>query len=101
MKNDFVGILKKRFNLNLSKDEHNAFFELLNNGYTQCIIIRPAYKGSGKVITDRDAYVSSLEDQMTTSQSYAVTDGDATEGTYKNVKRLVQGMCNNILELPI
>ncbi|WP_179117283.1 hypothetical protein, partial [Solemya velum gill symbiont] len=63
--------------------------ELLHN---QNIIIRPADKGSGIVIVDRDEYVSSLRKEMEESESYGPTKGDMTRECHKQVKRLVNKM---------
>jgi hypothetical protein len=60
--------------------------------YTSDIIIRPADKGSGIVLVDKDEYVSSLIQDMEDSVSHEPTDGDMTRECHKQVKKLVSRM---------
>ena len=46
-------------------------------------IIRPADKGSGIVVVDREEYIKSLEEEMENSSSYEETDYDKTEEIHK------------------
>ena len=55
--------------INFSKEENSAFHELLHN---KEIVIRPADKGSGIVVLDREEYVESLEKEMEQSSSYEI-----------------------------
>ena len=56
------------------------------------IIIRPADKGSGIVVVDKEEYIKSLEEEIENSSSYEETDYDRTEEIHKNMKRLVSKM---------
>ena len=67
VKNDIVTNLKKCGMLNLSKDENDAFYQLL---YSDSIFIRPADKGSGIVVMGKDNYMQSLQQEMEKNNSY-------------------------------
>ncbi|KAH3801164.1 hypothetical protein DPMN_154811 [Dreissena polymorpha] len=51
VKDDIICGLKRKFKYNLRKSEEQAIKELLHD---DDIVIRPAYKGSGIVIMDRE-----------------------------------------------
>ena len=89
VKDDVLGSLKKSKKINLSKEENSAFHELLHN---KEIVIRPADKGSGIVVLDREEYVESLEKEMEQSSSYEMTDNNRTEEAHTKVKKLVNKM---------
>ena len=84
-----MGSLKKSKKINLTKEENSAFHELLHN---DDIIIRPADKGSGIVVIDKEEYIESLEKEMEQSSAYERTDNDRTEEAHKKVKKLVNKM---------
>ncbi|MCG7879960.1 MAG: hypothetical protein N0C90_27085, partial [Candidatus Thiodiazotropha endolucinida] len=86
VKNDVVSNLKRRGQLNLSKVENDAFYELLHN---DDIIIRPADKGSGIVVMDSGMYMQSLQDEVEKNNSYRKTDTDLSKTSLKNVKKVV------------
>ena len=89
VKDDVMGSLKKSKKINLTKEENSAFHELLHN---EDIIIRPADKGSGIVVIDKEEYIESLEKEMEQSSAYERTDNDRTEEAHKKVKKLVNKM---------
>ena len=89
VKDDVVANLRKSNKLNIPKKESEAFYELLHN---KEIIIRPADKGSGIVVVDKEEYIKSLEEEMENSSSYEETDYDRTEEIHKKGKRLVSKM---------
>ena len=88
VKDDVMGSLKKSKKINLTKEENSAFHELLHN---DGIIIRPADKGSGIVVIDKEEYIESLE-EMEQSSAYERTDNDRTEEAHKKVKKFVNKM---------
>ena len=65
------------------------FYSLLNNEY---IVIRPADKGSGIVVLDKDDYINKLQKEMTESAAYVETEKDLTDETMKKIKKLVNKM---------
>ena len=67
VKTDIIENLKKKGNFNVTKEEKAAFFELLNN---PDIVIRPADKGSGIVVVDKNEYISELLTEMDRSDIY-------------------------------
>lgn len=89
VKNDIISSLKKTGKLNLTKEESIAFHELLHDGN---VVIRPADKGPGIVVLDRDKYITSLEDEMKHGQAYSEADHDLTKQSFKKVKKLVHEM---------
>ena len=89
VKGDVIASLKRSTKLNLTRDENSAFYELQHN---KDIVIRPADKGSGIVVVDRDSYVKSLQKEMDESISYEATDHDQVEIVQKKVRRLVGKM---------
>ena len=89
VKDDVVANLRKSNKLNIPKKESEAFYELLPN---KEIIIRPADKGSGIVVVDKEEYIKSLEEEMENSSSYEETDYHRTEEIHRKVKRLVSKM---------
>ena len=89
VKEDVIVNLKKSSKLNLTRDENSAFYELLHN---KDIVIRPADKGSGIVVVDKDSYIQSLQKEMEDSISYEATDHDQVEEVQKKVKKLVSKM---------
>ena len=54
-------------------------------------MIRPAIKGSGIVIIDKNDFISKLKGEMKTSNSYTESE-DLTENALKAVKKLVNRM---------
>ena len=89
VKNDIVNNLKKAGKLNITREEKDAFYSLLNN---EDIVIRPADKGSGIVILDKDDYINKLQKEMTGSAAYVETEKDLTHETMKKIKKLVNKM---------
>ena len=55
-------------------------------------MIRPADKGSGIVIIDRQEYVDKLCKEMEEDNSYRETEGDQTAEIHKEVKKFVNRM---------
>lgn len=89
VKEDVIANLKRSSKLNVTREENSAFYELLHD---KDIVIRPADKGSGIVVVDKDSYVQSLQKEMDDSDSYEATGNDQTEEIQKKVKRLVGRM---------
>ena len=89
VKTDIIENLKKKGNFNVTKEEKAAFFELLNN---PDIVIRPAYKGSGIVVVDKNEYISELLTEMDRSDIYERTEQKQIEDSYKKIKKLVDKM---------
>ena len=89
VKNDIVNNIKKGGKLNLSSDEKDAFYSLLHN---ENIVIRPADKGSGRVVVDKTEYIHRLHKEMTDSESYKEIPQELTETATKTVKQLVNKM---------
>ena len=89
VKSDVIAGLTKAKKLNLSKQENTAMHELLHNDK---IIIRPADKGSGIVIVNREDYISKLREEMKNSDSYQETEGNRADKAVKYVKKLVNRM---------
>ena len=66
-------------------------------------MIRPADKGSGIVILDKDDYIKKLHSEMEQSKSYEETDADIINETMKRIRKLVnkmhrEGVINNELK---
>ena len=55
-------------------------------------MIRPADKGSGIVILDKDDYVNKLHKEMDDCDAYKKTERDTTEETMKKIRKLVNRM---------
>ena len=89
VKSDVIAGLTKAKTLNLSKQENTAMHELLHNDK---IVIRPADKGSGIVIVNREDYISKLREEMKNSDSYQETEGNRADKAVKDVKKLVNRM---------
>ena len=53
------------------------------------IVIRPADKGSGIVVMDRDEYVRKLQSEMSDSATYEEVPGDRTRTVQNKVKKVV------------
>ena len=53
------------------------------------IVIRPADKGSGIVVLDREEYIESLEKEMEQSSAYEMANNNRTEEAHKKMKKLV------------
>ena len=60
--------------------------------YNDCIVIRPANKGSGIVVMNQDNYMQSLQQEMEQSNSYAETKLDLTKESHKRVKEVENKM---------
>ena len=89
VKSDIIAGLKRAKTLNLSKQENTAMHELLHNDK---IVIRPADKGSGIVIVNKEDYTSKLQEEMTNSDSYQETERNRADSALKEVKKLVNRM---------
>ena len=89
VKNDIVNNICKAGKMNLNREEKEAFYALLNN---EEIIIRPADKGSGIVVLDKEDYINKLQGEMTGSASYVEAEKDMTEETNKKLKKMVNKM---------
>jgi len=92
VKNDIVNSLKKVGKMNVTVEEQKAFQSLLHN---KDIVIRPADKGSGIVVLDKTDYISSLQNEMTESDSYEESENDLTQKSMKEVRKLVNSMSKN------
>ena len=88
VRNDIIEGLQRKGKWNMSRGEHEAFKRLLHddNG-----IIRPADKGSGIVLMDKDKYLEGLHHEMEKSCSYIQTYTDETSGVTKKVKQEAHG----------
>jgi len=86
VKEDVIAGLNRRFKLNITKVEEYAMKELLNDDE---IVIRPADKGSGIVVMDRDEYVRKLQCEMSDSATYEEVPGDRTKTVQNKVKKVV------------
>lgn len=89
VKNDVINNIGRSGKLNTTRDERDAFFSLLQNPK---IVIRPADKGSGIVILDKDDYLKKLHSEMEQSKSYEETDADMIDETMKRIRKLVNKM---------
>ena len=61
VKSDIIENFKSSGTLNITKAENDAFYELLNH---PDIVIRPADKGSGIVVNDREQYLNELWEEI-------------------------------------
>ena len=89
VKSDIIAGLVRTKALNLRKQENNALHELLH--YDK-FVIRPADKGLGIGIVNREDYINKLTEEMDKSDSYAETQGNQTERAFKEVKQLANKM---------
>ncbi|XP_052212148.1 uncharacterized protein LOC127831197 [Dreissena polymorpha] len=85
VKDDIICGLKRKFKYNLSKSKEQAIKELLND---DDIVIRPADKGSGIVIMDREDYVKKLKCEMSDSDTYVDVTDDKTRMVENKVKKV-------------
>ncbi|XP_052223979.1 uncharacterized protein LOC127839634 [Dreissena polymorpha] len=85
VKDDIICGLKRKFKYNLSKSEEQAIKELLHD---DDIVIRPADKGSGIVIMDREDYVKKLKCEMSDSETYVAVTDDKTRIVENKVKKV-------------
>jgi hypothetical protein len=100
VKNDVINNIGKSGKLNTTRNERDAFFSLLQNPR---IVIRPADKGSGIVILDKEDYIKKLHSEMEQSKSYEETEADIVNETMKRIRKLVnkmhrEGVINNELK---
>ena len=89
MKSDIIAGLVWTKTLNLTQQENDALHELLHNDK---IVIRPADKGWGIVIVNREDYINKLTEEMDKSDSCAETEGNQAERAFKEVKKLANKM---------
>ncbi|XP_052262490.1 uncharacterized protein LOC127866129 [Dreissena polymorpha] len=85
VKDDIICGLKRKFKYNLSKSEEQAIKELLHD---DDIVIRPADKGSGIVIMDREDYVKKMKCEMPDSETYVAVTDDKTRIVENKVKKV-------------
>ncbi|XP_052261675.1 uncharacterized protein LOC127865763 [Dreissena polymorpha] len=85
VKDDIICGLKRKFKYNLSKSEEQAIKELLHD---DDIVIRPADKGSGIVIMDREDYVKKMKCEMSDSETYVAVTDDKTRIVENKVKKV-------------
>ena len=77
---------------NLKADEFKAINSLFTNND---IVIKPADKGSGIVILNRDDYIKEGERQLDDTTFYKSTDTDLTQKHFRQVKEVVDQMFDN------
>ena len=74
---------------NLTKKEHEVMKELMND----CIIIiKPAEKGSGIVIWDKQGYLRECENQLTDMDVHEKVEGDPVTATNKKIRKVFDNM---------
>ena len=86
VKEDVIAGLNRNFKLNKTMEEESAMKELLNDDE---IVNRPADKGSGIVVMDRDEYVRKLQGEMSDSATYEEVPGDRTRTVQNKMKKVV------------
>ena len=74
---------------NLSKTEQRALKDLLSD---DSIVIRPADKGSGIVVIDKEEYVKKLETEVSNDRTYIRTEGDGLTNAEKRVRKVANKM---------
>ena len=90
VKSDVIAGLKRAKTLNLSKQENSAMHELLHN---DSIVIRPADKGLGIVIVNREDYISKLNREINNSDTEG-NRGKPCRQSKSASQQNVQGGCN-------
>jgi hypothetical protein len=71
----------------MTSEEESALVNLIKD---ESIVIRPADKGSGVVVMDRDEYVRRMEEDLSSSRTYENVGQDLTEKIYNKLKRKVE-----------
>ena len=90
VKEDIINGLKFVANGNLDDEEEKALKCLMND---ENIVIRPADKGSGITIVDKDEYVRTVEHDIQNNQeTYKKVDSDQTDTVNTKVKRIVKDL---------
>lgn len=89
VKDDIVSNLQRKIQMNISKEEQRAMKELLHD---QEIVIRPADKGSGIVVVDREDYIKELEKEVQGNLSYEEIDCKKLKEVDRNIKKLANRM---------
>ncbi len=92
VKNDILNGIKENGQSNITRQEKQALHTLLNDS---SIIIRPADKGSGIVITDANEYVEKLRNELNDSTSYEKTNGNGLDNANTKVKQLANKLFKN------
>jgi hypothetical protein len=87
VKNDIVGNLMRRKEKNITTKEHRALLDLM---YDENIVIRPADKGSGIVIMNKDKYIEQIEDNLNSNETYIKINDDETTKINNKLKRFVE-----------
>ena len=85
VKGDVMASLKNRIQMNVSAEEETALRELLKD---DTIVIRPADKGSGIVLVDKEDNVRKLESEVGDDTSYEITDSDRLKVVERGIKKL-------------
>ncbi|CAC5368930.1 MEGF10_11 [Mytilus coruscus] len=75
--------------INLTKKEENSLKDILKDDN---IVIRPADKGSGIIVIDKEEYFEKLEEEITNYDTYSKTEGTRLMKLQKKVKLLVNRM---------
>ncbi|CAG2190284.1 CFT1 [Mytilus edulis] len=89
VKGDVMNGLKQRKSINLTTKEENALKDILQD---DDIVIRPADKGSGIVVINKEEYFKKLEEEITNNDTYSETEQNTTHQITKKVKSLVNRM---------
>ena len=79
-------IRKQNIKYNINKDQRNALKDLIDDDE---IIIRPADKGGGTVIMDKNYYETEITNLLTDKDFYKQLDGDPYQKLKKDYGKLI------------
>ena len=91
VKEDIINGMKRTGD-NLTNQERQAFRELMKD---DSIVIRPADKGSGIVILDKDKYVNKVNDDLANNATYKKLPKDTLQTVTNKVKKLARDLHRN------
>ena len=86
---DIMKGLKCNNGSNITEKERLALKSLMNNDN---IVIRPADKGSGVVVMDKDDYITKVETDLNNNKSYDKLKQDRSTSMMNKVKKLIKDM---------
>ena len=89
VKEDVVTGIEQTTEANLTQPEQTALRGLMNNN---CIVIRPADKGSGIVVMDTEDYIKKVEEDLQSNNTYKRQTANKLTTVNNKVKKMVKEM---------